>query len=224
MTRNKGDQAFILQEGSEWLRYAFWSCAIGMGLLAANAINAPVRDIGKIVGSMLGVLLLGFSGFVLRIRSIVVDPSSRVVTITSKGFRRTSTERLRFDEIRKILVLATFDTIENLRGANIARERWGFALLLEEHSVAVTKILYITKEQAMRDAVKMQHLIGVEITDTREESITHLVKSGRKIEAVTLASREVDMTSTQAKDHIARKTGQSAQPSRARSTIGDTRV
>ena len=90
MTTHKGDQTLVLRENGEWLRYVLW-----------------------------GVLLFGFSGFVLQSRRIAIDPFRREAIMTSKGFRNTKTERLKFDEIRKILVLTTFDSVENPRGLTL---------------------------------------------------------------------------------------------------------
>lgn len=202
MTKHGDDQAFILQENSGWLRYVLWGCAIGFCVLAVSVINAPVRDVGKVIGSVMGVLLFGFSGYVIRTRHITVDPLSQKVTITSKGFWQKTTEHLAFKEIKKVLVLTTFDSIENLQGANVMRERWAIALVLEERSVPVTENLYITKERALRDAKRIQQLLNVEISDTVDESIASLAQNGRKIEAVTLASRSLGMTTTQAKDFV----------------------
>ena len=82
------------------------------------------------------------------------------------------------------------------------RERWAIALVLEERSVPVTENLYITKERALRDAKRIQQLLNVEISDAVDESIASLAQNGRKIEAVTLASRSLGMTTTQAKDFV----------------------
>jgi hypothetical protein len=202
MTPYENGKALVLRENGEWLRYVLWGAAIGMCFLAVSAINSPVRDVGKIIGSALGVLLFGFSGFVLRSRSIVVDPSKREVTLVSKGFRQTSTEALKFDEINRILVLMTYDSVENLRSINVLRERWSIAFVLRERSVPVTKNLYITKEQALRDAKKIQRLLDVEISDTIEEGIAHLAQTGKKVEAMNVACRALGMTTAQAKDFV----------------------
>ena len=202
MTPNENGEPLVLRENGEWLRYVFWGAAIGMYFLALSAINSPVRDVGKIIGSALGVLLFGFSGFVLRSRRILVDPSKREVVLISKGLRQTATERLRFDEIERILVLMTYDSVENLRGVNVMRERWSIAFILKERSVPVTRNLYITKEQALRDAKKIQRLLNVEISDTVEEGIAHLVQTGKTVEAVSVACRALGMTTAQAKDFV----------------------
>ncbi len=207
MAAPRSGQAFVMRENAVWLRYALWGIAIGLGFLVVSAINSPVRDVGKIIGGTVGVLLFGFSGFVLQVRRIVIDPVRREVIITSKEFRKTTTERLRFDEIGKISVLMTFDGIENSRGVNVLRERWSLAFVLNERSVTVTRNLYLTQQHALRDAQKMQQLLGVEIADNVRESIAHLVRVGRKVEAVTLASRALGMTTTQARDFIEENLG-----------------
>ena len=79
MTFHSNNDVVILKENSEWLRYVFWVAAFGMCFLVVNIINAPVLDYGKLYGSVAGVLLLGFCGFVLKIRRVTVDPVRRVV-------------------------------------------------------------------------------------------------------------------------------------------------
>jgi hypothetical protein len=134
-----------------------------------NAVNAPVREVGKIIGIAAGILLTGFSGFVLQTRTIVIDPLRREVVLMCKGVRQTTTERLGFDEIKKLLVLTTFERMDD---SNVTRERWAIAFVLDGRSVRATKNLYVTKEGALRDARKMQALLAVDITDERGETIT----------------------------------------------------
>jgi hypothetical protein len=207
MATYRGEQTLVLRENGKWLRYVFWGGALGMCFLVVSAIDSPVPDVGKIIGSAMGILFFGFSGCVLQTRRIVVDPSRREITIASEGFRQATTERLRFDEIKRILVLTTFDSVENLRGVSIMRERWSIAFVLKERSVPVTKNLYITKEQALRDAQKIQRLLDVEISDTVEESIAHLAQNGKRVEAMTLASRALGQTTAQAKEFVERNAG-----------------
>ncbi|MBI4938437.1 MAG: hypothetical protein HY846_09545 [Nitrosomonadales bacterium] len=202
MTALRNGQALILRENGEWLRYALWGAAIGMGLLAASAVNSPDRDVGKIFGSAVGILFFGFCGFVLKSRRIVFDHASQEISITSKGLLQTNTERFGFEEVGKILVLTTFDSIEDLNGTSRQRERWAIALALEERHIPITRNLYITKEQALRDARKIQQLLNIEVSDAVEDSITHLAQNGRKVEAVTLASRALGMSAAQALDFV----------------------
>jgi|CXWL01.1.fsa_nt_gi hypothetical protein len=113
-------------------------CALGRcnrdGLLATSAVSSPDRDAGKIFGSAIDVLFFGFCGFVPKFRRIVFDPASREISITSKGLLQTNTERFGFDEIRKMLILTTFDSVEDMTGASRQRERWAIALVLEERT------------------------------------------------------------------------------------------
>lgn len=196
------DRNLVFLESSAWLRYVFWGAAIGMLLLAAGAINATDRDLERALECLLGALLFGFCGFVFTTRRVIVDPLRRVVTITSKRFRHESTETMRFDEIKKVLVLMTFDRIENLQGAEVLRERWYIAFALAGRTVTVTRNLYLTKEQALHDAQRIQRLLCVELSDSPEESIAQLAQSGRKIEAVALASRAHAMSTVQAMEFV----------------------
>lgn len=202
MTPHESSNTFVLRENGEWLRYVLWGSALGMGFLAVSTINAPVRDLGKIIGGIMGILLFTFSGFVMQTRRVAFDPIRREVVIANRGFKHTTCERLSFNEIKKILVVTTFDMIENLRGTDVMRERWLIALALEERSVPITKNLYVTKEQALRDAEKIQRLLNVDISDIAEDSIAHLAQTGKKVEAVTQGSRRLGMTTTQAKDFV----------------------
>lgn len=151
-----------LRENSEWLRYLLWACAIGLCVLAASFINAPVQDVGKIVGSLMGVLLFGFTGFLFQTHKTIIDPSRREVTITSKGFKRSTSEIVKFDSIDRIILITTFDYDEDLIPANRWQEHWSLALACKERSVPITHNLYVSKEQAMRDAMKIRKFLGVE--------------------------------------------------------------
>ena len=201
------NENLIWHENPVWLRYMLWAAAIGMLVLAVGAFNAPARDIEKIIESTLGVVLLGFCGFVLPSRTIVVDPTHRIVTIASRRFRRESTERMRFEDIRKVLVLATFESVENVRGAEVLRERWYIAFALAGRTVPVNRNLYVTKEGALRDAKQIQQLLRVELCESAEESIAYLAQNGRKFEARTLASRALGLSMVQAEELVNRIAG-----------------
>ena len=101
MTKHGDDQAFILQENSGWLRYVLWGCAIGFCVLAVSVINAPVRDVGKVIGSVMGVLLFGFSGYVIRTRHITVDPLSQKSRLRARVFGRKPRSTWRSRKSRK---------------------------------------------------------------------------------------------------------------------------
>ena len=196
-----------LRENSEWLRYVLWACAIGLCFLTVNFINAPILDFGKIIGSVMGVFLFGLSGFVFQTHKTRIDPLRREITITSKGFQKSTCEIVEFDNIDHIILITTFDYDEDLMPANRWQERWSLALACKGRSVPITHNLYVSKEQARRDAKKIQQLLNVEISDTVEESIASLAQNGRKIEAVTLASRSLGMTTTQAKVFVENNAG-----------------
>lgn len=192
-------KTLVLRENAEWLRGVFWLSALGMGTLLVSFFSAAERDMGKIIGSALGVLLFGFSGFVLQTRRIVIDPLRRETIIESKRFRGTTTTRLRFDDIVKILLVTTFENVEDARGANVLRERWAIAFLLADRSVPVTKNSYPTKAAAVRDAEKIRELVAVELIDTVADSIAHLAQNGQQAAALTLACRALHMTTAEAK-------------------------
>jgi hypothetical protein len=155
----RSDQPLILKENSEWLRYVLWGGAIGMCFIAASTIASPEREAGKIVGAALGVLLLGFAGCVMQTRRAVIDPARREVTLVTKGLRRQSVERLAFADIRRIRLLATSE-----RDEGVDRSRWAIVLVLDQRSVQLTRNLYLTRDQAMRDAAAIQQRLGVEIS------------------------------------------------------------
>ena len=205
-THRKNDGALVLRKNGGWLRYLFWGAAIGMCFVVAAALASPVRDWVKIIASALGVLFFDFCGFALQVRRITIDPSTREITISSKGFRHQITERLKFEEIKKILVLPTMVAVENVRGAEVMRKRWSIAFVLDGRSVPVTKNEYVTKNGVMRDAKKIRKILGVEISDAVEEGIEHLAQNGKKTEAVMVASRVLGMTTSQAKDFVERGT------------------
>jgi hypothetical protein len=110
-------------------------------------------------------------------------------------------------------LIATFHYDEELMPANRWQERWSLALACKTRSVSITHNLYVSKEQAMRDARKIQQFLNVEISDAVEESITSLAQNGRRIEAATLATRSLGMTTTQAKVCMEKDAGL---PSRSR--------
>jgi hypothetical protein len=113
-----------------------------------------------------------------------------------------------------MLVLKTFDSTENVRGLEVLRDRWYIALALEGRITAVNRNLYVTKEQARCDAERIRQFLGVKLSDGSEEGVYHLVQSGRKIEAITLACRELGMSAGQARDfveHVARRNTRSTE-------------
>lgn len=207
---HKHQPIWILKEHGEWLRYVLWACAAAMALLTADTFAASAHDPGKIFAGAMGVLLFGFSGCALKTRRIGIDPLNRSVLIVTRGYRRSAVERIGIDAIQRILVLTTFDTDENLRGAPVMRERWLIALALRERTVAVTRNLYVRKEQALRDAARLQRRLGTDIVDSVEDSIGYLAQQSRTVEAITLAMRALAMTTEQAKNFVGQYTGRAA--------------
>lgn len=200
-------QAFVLQENSEWLRYVFLSGAVGMCFLVAHIINAPVLEGFKLYGSIMGVLLLGFCGFGLKVRRVTVDPVNQEIVISIKGFRNFSIERIKFHEVNKILVLMTPGTYEDSNGRTRSCEDWSIALAVNQGSVSINQNPYSTKAQALDVARKIQQLVRTEISDSEAEGISHLAQSGRKVEAIALARRTHGLTIAQAKDLVERNDG-----------------
>ena len=145
MTAHKGSEAVILRENSEWLRYVFWASATGLGILAIQAINADDRDFGKIIGSSLSVLLLGFSGFVFKTRLVAANPTRREITITSKNYRNSTTETISFDEIKQILLVMTLTYDSELTPSNRWQEGWTLVLMCQDLPISHKFCLMLKK-------------------------------------------------------------------------------
>ncbi len=206
------NNVLILRENSAWLRYVFFAATIGMLILAANTFNAPEHDVEKIILSLSGALLLGFCGFALPVRRIVIDPLCRTVAIGDQRIGKASSESIGFDEIKRVLVLTTSESVENLQGAEVQRQRRCIALSLDRRTVQLNRNLYVRKSQALREATRIQQVLGVDLVDSAEESIAALAQGGRRVEAVVLATRVSGKSTGEAKafadDH--------ASPERAR--------
>ena len=192
----------IFRDNNEWLRYVLLAGAGGLGVFVFNSLTGAERDVGKIIGGTLGALLLAFSGYVLQVRRLVVDPARREISVTSKGLTKTVTDQFGFDETLKLLVQLTYDRDEDLSPANRQRPCWSILFLLKDRSIPVTVSPYVSKEQAMRDARHIQKLVRVEISDNLGEGLTQLAQTGRTIDAVIVARQQLGMTLTQAKDSI----------------------
>lgn len=192
----------ILYENSEWLRYVFWACAVGFCFLTINLINMPDVHIGKIVGSMMGILLFTFCGFVYQTHRIFIDPAQRKIIIISKGFRESTSEIIKFDDVDRIILVKTYEYDEDLAPANRWQDRWSLALACKRRTVPISHNFYINKEKAVGDAMRIKQVLNVDIADNIEDSIASLAQSGRKIEAVILATRSLGMTTEQATDYV----------------------
>ena len=192
----------IFRDNSEWLRYVLLAGAVGTSVLVFNALMEAERDIGKIIGGGLGALLLAFSGYVLQVRRLVIDPVRLEISVKNTGLIKTVTDRFRFDEVLKLLVQLTYDHDEGLSPANRQRQRWSVLFLLKNRSVPVTVSPYVSKDQAIRDAQRIQELVHVEISDNLEEGVAQLAQTGRTIDAVIVARQQLGMTLAQAKESI----------------------
>ena len=195
-------KALIFRDNSEWLRYLLLAGAVGMCALVFNVLTGAEGDVGKIVGGTLGVFLLAFSGYVLQVRRLVIDPVRLEVSVKSTGLAKAVTDRFRFEEVLKLLVVLTYDRHEEASPASRRGERWSIVFLLKNRSVPVTISPYVSKEQAMRDARRIQELVRVEISDDLEEGLTQLAETAGTIDAVIVARRQLGMTVMQAKDYI----------------------
>ena len=95
----------------------------------------------------------------MQTHQTIIDPSRREITITSKGFKKSKSEIVKYEDVDRIILIATFDYDEDLMPANRWQERWSLALACKERSVPITHNLYISKEQAMRDARKIRKFL-----------------------------------------------------------------
>ena len=57
-------------------------------------------------------------------------------------------------------------------------------------------------DQAVRDAKRIQQLLGVALADSTDASIDLLARGGRKIAAVALASRTLGKPTTEARNFV----------------------
>lgn len=195
----------IFQDNSVWLRYVLLVGAAGMAVFMANGLAEPKTDTGQVVAGALGTLLLGFSGLVLQVRCLVVDPLRREVTVTSKSLIQTATDRFRFEEVMMLLLLRTYEHDEELLPANRQRERWCTLFILRDRTVPVSTNLYASKEHALHEAQQLQPLFNVDTSENPDEGLAHLIQAGKTIDAViALRRRHPDLTLTRAKDVIDR--------------------
>lgn len=200
-------QSLVFRDNSEWLRWGLLSGAIGMGVLVADNLIGTGHDIGKIIGGILGALLLAFGGSVLQVRRVEVNPVRRDIVITSRTLLSTTNESIRFDEVIKLLLVLTYERDENLLPANRQSERWSVVFVLKDRSLPVNLNPHVSKEQAMADAKRLQPLLDVEISNHVDDGIAHLARSGRTIDAVVVTRQQSQMTLTEAKDQVDRIAG-----------------
>ncbi|MBH0198856.1 MAG: hypothetical protein HP497_05450 [Nitrospira sp.] len=205
--------SLIFRDSSEWLRYVLLAGSVGMCVLVVNSFTEAERDIGKIIGGALGALLLGFSGYVIQVRRLVIDPARREVTVTGKSLTKSVTDQFRFDEVVKLLVLPTYDRDEELLPVNRQRERWSVLLVLKDRTIPVSTNLYASKEHALREANRLQPLLNVDISDSPDEGLAHLIHTGKTVDAVTaLRRQQPETTLTQAKEIVGHATSRRKPP------------
>ncbi|MBH0191101.1 MAG: hypothetical protein HP492_04905 [Nitrospira sp.] len=213
MTPTRSVKPLVFQDNSEWLRYVLLAGSVGMCVLVFNSFTEAERDIGTIIGGTLGALLLGFSGYVIQVRRLVIDPVRREVTVTGKSLTKSVTDRFRFDEVVKLLVLLTYDRDEELLPANRQRERWSVLFVLKDRTIPVSTNLYASKEHALREANRLQPLLHVAISDSPDEGLAHLTQTGRTVDAVTaLRRQQPGMTLPQAKEIVDHATSRRTPP------------
>lgn len=133
--------------------------AIGMFIVFVVNLTSATAEFGKIVTSLLGVVLLAFAGYVMQSRRVVVDPVKREIAIHSREWRRETVERLPFADIRKIQLLVSTE-----RERTVARDRWVIALILDGRTVPLNKSPYPSMDLALRDAEEIQRRLPVEIS------------------------------------------------------------
>jgi hypothetical protein len=201
----RNQDALVLRDNREWLRYVFFAGAVGMCFLLASMLNSPERETGKMIGTFAGILLLGFCGFVLKCQRFEFDALNRQVTIRIRGFRSTSIETLSFGQIRKIVVAKTFESVEDSRGRSEMRERWRIDLLVDERTIPVTTTLYVGKEQALRVADSIQRMLNITIADDSNDAVDDLIKTGRLIEAIAVVRKEKGLSLADARDYVLRR-------------------
>lgn len=207
-------QTFVFKENGEWLRYVLWACAGGLLFLSATMALAQDHDSVKIIASLLGVLLFGFSGFVFQTRVVTVDPVRRRVTVISRRFRRQITETLDFDGVRRIQICLGYEYNENYLPANRWQEEWFVVLDCAGSSVAINTNPFNGVTQAQHLAVELQRFLKVPVTDELDDGFRRLVELGRKIDAIAMVARTMNMSTTQAKDYIDKLAGSSMREAR----------
>jgi hypothetical protein len=191
-----------IRENGEWLRYVFWCCAFGLTSLGIQHAISSDRDTGKVIGSILGALLFGVSGFVFKTHRVVLDPIRKQIVLTHQGFRNVAQRTIPFSDVEHIVVVKTVHYDEELLPANRWQERWYLALKCRNDMVTLTHNPSVRKEETSLLAQKIQSMLGVTILDSDQESLIALLKSGRKTDAITLATRSFGMTVTEAGQHV----------------------
>ena len=192
----------IFRDNSEGLRYLLLVGAAGICALVFNSLTGADRDVGTIIGKTLGALLLAFSGCVLQVRRLAIDPVRLEISVVSKDLVKTVTGRFGFNDVQKLFVKLTYDHDEGFMPPHRQKPRWSIFFMLKNRSIPVTVSPYVSKDQAMREARCIQELAQVGISDNLEEGLTQLADAGRTIDAVIVARQQLGMTLMQAKEAI----------------------
>lgn len=191
-----------IREGGEWLRYVFWCSALGLAWLAIQYAISPDQDTGKILACILGALLFGFSGFVFKTHKVVFDRHQKKISLTHREFRNTTQQIIPFSDVEHIVIVKTFHYNEDLLPANRWQECWYLALACREEIVTLTYNPSVHKEEVRQLSKKIQSILCVDILDSDQASLSALLKTGRKVDAITLATRSHGMTVTEASEYV----------------------
>jgi hypothetical protein len=150
----------------------------------------------------LAALLFGLSAYVFKTHKVVFDQRRKIVALTRKGFRNTTLQVIPFSDVEHIVVVKTVHCNEDMLPANRWQERWYLALMCRGEIVTLTHNPSVQKEEARQLAQQLQSILGVDILDSDQESLKALLKNGGKAEAITLATRSLGMTVTEACEHV----------------------
>jgi hypothetical protein len=191
-----------IRENGEWLRIVFGCGALGLALLALQNAAPPDHDTGKIIASILGALLFGFSAYVFKTHKVAFDRRRKTIPLTRKGFRNATRQTTPFSDVEHIVVVKAFHYDEGLLPANRWRERRYLALACRDEIVTLTEDPSVQEEEARQLAREIQSILRVNVLDSDREGPNALLKTGRKAEAIILATRSLGMTVAEASQHV----------------------
>jgi hypothetical protein len=189
--RSEQDSIVVLRENASWLRHVWWACAAGLLVLVVQLLRAdPVEGI-KVAASVAGILLFGFSGFVLRCRVVSIDPTLREISIEDRGFSRTDTQRIALRDI---------DAIQIVRTHRLPEDRaWTVYVKAAAAAIPINRNPLPFPSQAHDLARRLREFCAVDIVDDTDAAIATLVRDGRIIDAVVLVREARGLSLTDAK-------------------------